>query len=64
VPSWLSAVAEGSAEVVDPVVGELPGDEVAAVVVGVEVDVVVPAGAVALEEVLDAPVGADAWGFS
>lgn len=40
-------------------VGDLPGDEVAAVVVGVEVDVVVPAGAVALEEVLDAPIGAD-----
>jgi hypothetical protein len=43
---------------------DLPGDEVAAVVVGGEVDQVVPAGAVALEEVLDALVGRNAgWVF-
>jgi hypothetical protein len=30
--------AEGSAEVVDPMVGDLPGDEVAAVVMGGQVD--------------------------
>jgi hypothetical protein len=37
---------------------------VAAVVVGGEVDVVVPAGAVALQEVLDALVGPTPGGFS
>ena len=35
---------EGAAQVADPGVGVFPGDEVAAVVVGVDVDVVEPIG--------------------
>lgn len=35
---------EGAAQVLHPGVGVLPGDEVAAVVVGVDVDVVEPIG--------------------
>lgn len=38
----LSATAEGTSEVVHPLVGDLPGDEVTAVVIALEVDVVVP----------------------
>src|SRR3984957_18376596 len=43
---WLRgpAAVEGAAQVADPGVGVLPGDEVAAVVVGVDVDVVEPVG--------------------
>src|SRR5271154_2656222 len=37
--------AEGAAEVIDPAVGNLPGDEVAATVMGGDVDVVEPCGA-------------------
>jgi hypothetical protein len=35
---------EGAAQVADPGVGVLPGDEVAAMVVGVDIDVVEPLG--------------------
>ncbi len=54
-PLWLSRAVfvQGAAEVVGPLVGDLPGDEVSAVVVGGDVDVVVPGGAVAVDEALD-----------
>jgi hypothetical protein len=50
-------VAESAAQVVDPGVGDLPGDEVAAALVRGEVDVVVPVGAVAGQPVLDPLLG-------
>jgi hypothetical protein len=57
-----AAGAEGAAQVAHPGVGVLPGDEVAAVVVGVDVDVVEPAGLRAGLERADALLGgADAW---
>jgi len=54
-PIWLSRAVftQGAAEVVGPLVGDFPGDEVSAVVVGGDVDVVVPGGAVAVDEALD-----------
>jgi len=60
----LPAYPECPAEIVDPLAGELPGDEVPAVVMGGQVDVVVPAGAVALQEVPEKvmPVGASTGG--
>src|SRR5712691_5738428 len=45
---------EGLDQVGGPLFGNLPGDEVAAVGVGGDVDVVVPSGAVAGQERLDA----------
>ena len=39
-----SVPVEGAAEVVGPLVGDLPWDEVSAVVVGGDVDVLVPGG--------------------
>src|SRR5258705_9829701 len=53
--------AECSTEIVDPFVRDFPGDEVAAVVVRGDVHVVVPGGAVAIQEMLDALlIGGDA----
>src|SRR5882724_10111639 len=56
---WLPAASEGSAQVGDPLVGDLPRDEVAAPVVRCQVDVLVPGGAVTGEEVRDAALGVD-----
>src|SRR3954467_12174911 len=55
--SFLTALAERTSEVGGPLGGQLPRDEVAAVRVGGQVDVVVPGGPVAREEVLDAFFG-------
>src|SRR5690349_3525436 len=55
----LTIRAEGVAQIVYPVVGDFPGNEVAATLVNGDVDVVVPGCAITAQEMLHSILGRD-----